>query len=204
MTGWSGGWYRRQALKRAGLHTGMSVLDVAIGTGLVARQACRLVGPLGRVVGVDPSVGMRRLARDSLGIETMDGVAETLPVDDGVFDFVSMGYALRHVSDLGSVFAEFLRVLRAGGRVCILEITRPRTAVGRGLLRSYLSSMCAMARATRRSSPRTRELWEYYWETIDRCVPPETITGMLGAAGFREARRGVELGVFSEFTAVKP
>src|SRR4051794_22753257 len=54
----SGRWYRRQALRRAGLVESMRVLDVASGTGLVAREAIGIVGPRGRVFGVDPSIGM--------------------------------------------------------------------------------------------------------------------------------------------------
>ena len=54
----SGRWYRRQALVRSGLAAGMRVLDVATGTGLVAREAIEIVGLAGRVVGVDPSAGM--------------------------------------------------------------------------------------------------------------------------------------------------
>src|SRR5689334_24270233 len=54
----SGAWYRRAALRRAGLASAAQVLDVGIGTGLVAREALALIGPQGRLVGVDPSPGM--------------------------------------------------------------------------------------------------------------------------------------------------
>jgi len=59
----SGNWFRRRALMRAGLRPGMQLLDVATGTGLLARVAKSVVGPAGRVVGVDPSSGMLREAR---------------------------------------------------------------------------------------------------------------------------------------------
>src|SRR5512146_2690404 len=59
----SGSWYRRQALKRAGLQAGMDVLDVATGTGLVARQAITLVGDRDKVIGLDPTPGMLGEAR---------------------------------------------------------------------------------------------------------------------------------------------
>jgi demethylmenaquinone methyltransferase/2-methoxy-6-polyprenyl-1,4-benzoquinol methylase len=54
----SGPWYRRQALMRAGLAPGMRILDVATGTGLVAREALKIIGPSGQLVGLDPSAGM--------------------------------------------------------------------------------------------------------------------------------------------------
>ena len=62
----TGPWYRRDALARAGLTTGMRVLDVAIGTGLVAREAAALVGDPRLVTGLDPSTGMLLQARDNL------------------------------------------------------------------------------------------------------------------------------------------
>ena len=100
----AGRWYRRQALGRAGLRAGMNVLDVAVGTGLLAREALRIVGKEGRVVGIDPSMGMLSQARRSLPIPLVCGRAEDLPLAPESFDFVCMGYALRHVSDLGAAW----------------------------------------------------------------------------------------------------
>ena len=199
----TGGWYRRSALRRAGLRAGMRVLDVATGTGLVAREAKRIVGESGLIVGVDPSSGMRRLAEAGVGIETREGTAEALPAADSSFDFVAMGYALRHLSGLRAAFGEFARVLRPGGRVCILEITRPRSRLGRVLVRAQLSAVPRVARMVRRGPARTAELWRYYWDTIDRCVPPSAVVETLAQAGFEDARHTATLGVFSEYTGVK-
>ena len=71
----SGPWYRRRALTRAGLVPGMQVLDVAMGTGLVAREAKRLVGETGRVIGLDPSIGMLTEANHALALQTILGRA---------------------------------------------------------------------------------------------------------------------------------
>jgi demethylmenaquinone methyltransferase/2-methoxy-6-polyprenyl-1,4-benzoquinol methylase len=223
----SGRWYRRQALLRAGLVSGMRVADVAVGTGLVAREALGIVGgergsetarqrdrggdgeerargeTRGSVVGVDPSEGMLAQARAGLGIETVVATAEALPFGDGVFDFVSMGYALRHVEDLSGAFREFHRVLKPGGRVCVLEITRPRTRLGRAVLRAYLGTLSAVIGKFAKLRPRTPELWGYYWETIDRCVPPEKVLEALKGAGFEGVKRYVQGGVFSEYTGVR-
>jgi demethylmenaquinone methyltransferase/2-methoxy-6-polyprenyl-1,4-benzoquinol methylase len=199
----SGSRNRREALQRAGLAAGMRVADVACGTGLVAREAMRIVGDGGRVVGIDPSAGMLEKAKQ-LGIETMAGCAELLPLETGEFDFVSMGYALRHVEDLAPAFAEFHRVLKSGGRVCILEISRPRGAVRRAVLRGFMGMLTVLMRLRRPVSARTRELWSYYWETIDRCVPPERVVDSLRAAGFTEVRHRAQFGVLSEYTARRP
>src|SRR5687768_8451461 len=95
----SGQWYRGWALRRAGLRPGLRVLDVAAGTGEVTRAAAALVGPPGFVTGIDPSSGMLARAGAKLSVPLTQGVAEALPFRDGAFDFLTMGYALRHVVD---------------------------------------------------------------------------------------------------------
>ncbi len=199
----SGRWYRREALKRSGLVPGMAVADVACGTGLVAREAVRIVGATGRVVGIDPSPGMLKFASDRINIDARVGTAEAIPDSDGAFDFVSMGYALRHVQDLLVAFKEFHRVLKPGGRVCILEITAPESRVGRTLLAAYMRTIAGIFCRIGCRSKRTSELWRYYWETIDQCVRPEAVMHALTTAGFNDVRRQVPLGVFSEYTGTK-
>ena len=122
----SGPWYRRRTLRRAGLRPGMRLLDVATGTGLVARGAVDILGEPGQVVGVDPSRGMLREARKALAGPLVQGRAEALPFRDDLFDMLSMGFALRHVPDLEVTFREYLRVLKPGGRLLLLEVSRPR------------------------------------------------------------------------------
>lgn len=200
----SGPWYRRQALLRAGLAPGMRVLDVAMGTGLVAREAVAILGGHGLVVGLDPSIGMLRSTGGGLDVATVQGVAESLPFADGAFDFVSMGFALRHMSDLTVVFSELHRVLAPGGTACVLEITRPRTRVAHVLVKAYMRGVVpALARVFGRHAE-TARLMRYYWDTIEACVPPERVLATLAAAGFDSAGRHVELGIFSEYTARKP
>jgi demethylmenaquinone methyltransferase/2-methoxy-6-polyprenyl-1,4-benzoquinol methylase len=92
-------------------------------------------------------------------------------------------------------------VLRPAARLCILEITRPRTRLGRGLLRLYLGTLSRLIGTFTRLAPRTPELWAYYWETIDKCVPPEQVLGALRDAGFADVSRKVVGGIFSEYTA---
>jgi demethylmenaquinone methyltransferase/2-methoxy-6-polyprenyl-1,4-benzoquinol methylase len=200
----SGSWYRRRALKRSGLASGMRVLDIGTGTGLTARQAAWLVGPAGKVVGVDPSAGMIQWAKVPPGVDLVRGTAEAIPAPPLATDFVSMGYALRHTADLSVAFREFLRVLVPGGRVCLLEITSPQGRLGRALLKTYIRRVVPlMARlmATHRDTP---QLMRYYWDTIDTCASPRSILAALCQAGFVDVYRHVELGIFSEYCARKP
>jgi demethylmenaquinone methyltransferase/2-methoxy-6-polyprenyl-1,4-benzoquinol methylase len=199
----TGAWYRRRALVRSGLVAGMSVLDVAVGTGLVAREAVAVVGGPRRVVGLDPSIGMLRAASKPLAITAVQGMAENLPFASSEFDFLSMGFALRHLSDLSVVFGEFHRVLKPGGTVCILEITRPQGRIARSALRAYMRGIVPfLARLAGRHRD-TAHLFKYFWDTIDACVPPESVMAALRQAGFLEVDRGVELGIFSEYTGRK-
>src|SRR5688572_24565032 len=163
----SGSWYRRGALVRCGLAPGMRVLDVATGTGLVAREAAGVVGEASTVIGVDPSAGMLAQAARSMlppNVRLTQGAAESLPVAGESVDFVSMGYALRHVSDLSAAFGEFFRVLRPGGRVCVLEITRPGGRAKLAMLRAYMHWVVpALARLGGNRGGDSRTLWSYYW-----------------------------------------
>ena len=195
----SGTWYRRQALLRAGLAPGMRVLDVAVGTGLVAREAVRIVGDAGSVVGVDPSAGM--MAASAGGLVLVRGRAEALPFAHQAFDFLSLGFALRHVDDLEAVLREFRRVLKPGGRLLVLEITQPESSLGAALLKGYMrGAVPCLARLVARD-PDTPRLYRYYWDTIEACAPPSRVLATLVAAGFASVERFVQLGIFSEYRA---
>ena len=179
------------------------VLDMGIGTGLVAREALDLVGAQERVVGVDASPGT--MAEVALpGVEPICGRAEQLPRSDASSDFVSMGYALRRINDVSAVFSEFHRVLRPGGRLPVPEITKPAGGVGTALLKTYLRAVVPMIAVLVARQRDTAELWRYYLDTIESCIPPDAVLAALRAAGFENVQRYVELGIFSKYTAVKP
>ena len=199
----TGSWYRRGALLRAGLKPGMQVVDVGMGTGLVAREILRITAEPERLVGVDPSPGMMAQAHLPPGVRCLEGWAEQLPLPDASADFVVMGYALRHIADLAAAFGEFHRVLKPGGTLLVLEISKPQGKLATRLLKAYMRGMVPlMARlvATESSTPM---LWRYYWDTIEACAPPEAVLRTLSGAGLAHVRRDVALGIFSEYSARK-
>jgi demethylmenaquinone methyltransferase/2-methoxy-6-polyprenyl-1,4-benzoquinol methylase len=200
----SGSWYRRRALTRGGLKTGMRVLDIGVGTGLTARQADVLVGESGQVIGVDPSAGMLALAQVPERLQLLIGSAEAIPAPAASADFVSMGYALRHISDLAAAFKEFWRVLVPGGRICLLEITPPQKTLPRALLKTYMRRFVPFMARHLGANPESPRLMRYYWDTIEACASPQSILQAIRDAGFVDADRYVELGIFSEYRASKP
>lgn len=199
----TGTWYRKQALLRAGLAPGMSLLDAGSGTGVVAAQAQKIVGSSGRVVALDPSLGMLGHAAKRGVHGRVRGVAEALPFPDEKFDLLSMGYALRHVVDLRATFREYRRVLKPKGKVLLLEITPPSSRLAHHLLGFYIGRLMPFLARFGRGGRSSRELLEYYWDTIERCVPPATILQALAEAGFGNPQRYVEHGILSEYTAVR-
>lgn len=182
-------YYRKMALRKAGLKPGLRMLDVATGTGLVARAALQIGLAPGEIIGLDPSAGMLHENSKTTGIQLLRGFGEHLPFRDGAFDFVSMGYALRHVESLTALFSEFRRVLKPGGRVLVLEISRPSSAAVTTVLRAYMKTALPFIARLRTRSAELRELLKYYWATIEECVPPDQIVAELQRAGFQKVER---------------
>ena len=199
----SGSSYRRWVQKRYGLKPGHHVLDVACGTGLVAVEAARILGSAKNITCLDPSAGMLAVARKKIPATFVQGRAESLPFPDGSFDFLTMGYALRHVMDLETTFREYHRVLRPGGTVLILEVTKPSTAFGNFFFRLYFGRIYPALTQLFTRSRDAREMMAYYWETMDACVPPADVLAAMRAAGFTDVKRKHMGGLFSEYSAVK-
>jgi demethylmenaquinone methyltransferase/2-methoxy-6-polyprenyl-1,4-benzoquinol methylase len=118
--------WRERAADLAEVGTGDSVLDVATGTGDLALELARRVGSTGEVIGSDFSEQMLEHARRKAPELRWEwGNALELPYEDGRFDAATVGFGARNFSDLDRGLSEMTRVVRAGGRVVVLEITTP-------------------------------------------------------------------------------
>jgi demethylmenaquinone methyltransferase/2-methoxy-6-polyprenyl-1,4-benzoquinol methylase len=199
----TGSQYRRAVLREHGLRRGHRLLDVGCGTGLVALEAATLLGTADNITCLDPSAGMLSVAKTKLNARFVQGVAEKIPLADESFDFLTMGYALRHVANLDTAFREYHRVLAPGGKVLLLEITKPSNRLGAALLKAYFNGLYPWLTRIFTGSKAARDMMKYYWETIDACVPPELILEALQEAGFKQVKRTRRYGVLSEYNAVK-
>jgi demethylmenaquinone methyltransferase/2-methoxy-6-polyprenyl-1,4-benzoquinol methylase len=182
----------------------MRVLDVAVGTGLLAREAAALTRSRTDVIGVDVSEAMLAEARRKLVIPLIQGRAEALPVADASMDFLTLGYALRHIPDLELVLREFHRVIRPGGILLILELSRPRYAAMRTIVAQHFSQVVPLLCRWTTGDSRTRQLMEHHWETIEQSLPPATVIDCLERGGFTAIRRESYLDVFCSYSARKP
>lgn len=199
----SGGRYRRQALERAGFSRGQRLLDIATGTGVVARAAKTLTGDTNAIIGIDPSIGMLLAGREKARFPLVEGGGEHLPFRDESFDMISIGFAMRHFADLDAVFRDCRRVLRPGGRMLILEITAPESRAARTFLGAYMGGIVPVLATVIARDRKVGRMLAYYWATTRDCVRPSVILGALHGAGFSEVKRHVELGMFSEYGAIR-
>lgn len=192
----SGAWYRRTCLRWAGLQPGHRVVDVAVGTGLLAREAVAITGDRRSVIGVDVSEAMLTIARKNLGIRLVQGTAEALPLAPAIADFVTMGYALRHIADLETAFREASRVLRVDGTIVLLEISAPRKRFNRAVASAYIGGLLPLLSLLTTRDPRASTLMRYHWETIVNYVSPETVMRAMRDSGFHSVDCWTEFDLF--------
>jgi demethylmenaquinone methyltransferase/2-methoxy-6-polyprenyl-1,4-benzoquinol methylase len=175
--------WRARAADLARLHPGDSALDVASGTGDLALELARRVGPDGRVVGSDFSEGMLELARKkSDAVEWEWGNALDLSYPDDTFDAATVGFGARNFSDLGQGLREMARVVRPGGRVVVLEITTPQKPPLSWFFRAWFDHLVpALGRVAGDS-----DAYTYLPSSVRRFPGPRELGGVMVDAGLRD------------------
>ena len=201
--------WRERAADRAGLGPGDAALDVACGTGDLAIELARRVGPEGRVVGSDFSERMLDLAREKGASRGGAGAtpifewgdALDLPYDDESFAAVTVGFGVRNFADLERGVAEMARVLVPGGRLVILEITQPR----RPPLSTFFSLWFDRLVPLLGTLAGDRDAYSYLPESVKRFPAPEGLAAMLDAAGLERVRWTILAGgIIAIHSASKP
>ena len=192
---WQDPRWRRFLVSRVEAGPGDEVLDVATGTGAVARELLRQKGCA--VVGVDQSPEMLAVAREHLPatVKLVEASAERLPFEDASFDALTVTYLLRYVDDPGATLAELARVVQPGGTVASLEFAVP-AGLWRPLWRAYVGAV--LPAAGRIVSPGWHEVGDFLGGSIRefwRRYPLERQLELWRAAGIENVRyRRLSLG----------
>jgi demethylmenaquinone methyltransferase / 2-methoxy-6-polyprenyl-1,4-benzoquinol methylase len=177
--------WRERAADLAQVGAGARALDVATGTGDLAIELKRRVGPSGEVTGLDFSERMLELAREKAGnVRFEAGNALELPYPDASFDAVTVGFGARNFDDLARGLREMARVTRPGGRVVVLEITTPQRPPLSWFFRLWFDrAVPALGRLA--GDP---DAYTYLPSSVRRFPGPPELAGELSAAGLREVR----------------
>jgi demethylmenaquinone methyltransferase / 2-methoxy-6-polyprenyl-1,4-benzoquinol methylase len=181
--------WRERAVDRVNVGPGSDALDVCCGTGDLALALRRRIGPDGRVVGCDFSEPMLDLARQKSGEEGLAvefGWADALelPYGDKSFDAVTVGFGARNLADLEKGLSEMARVLRPGGRLAILEITRPQREPLSTFYSLWFDRMVPVLGAVAGD----QDAYSYLPESVRSFPEPEALAAMIDGAGFNEIR----------------
>lgn len=206
--------WRKKAIRLLGLEPGARVLDACGGTAGLAKIAARRVGPEGRVLVYDLNrpmmeVGKKRLrasSKPSPGepaiISFVQGDAEDLSFPDGTFDAVTIGFGLRNLVHPEKGLSEFLRVLKPGGKLMVLEFSTPVNAILRRLYHFYSFDWMPFAG---RLICGTGTSFRYLAESIRVFPTPDGLAGTLESVGFHDVRyRRLTNGIAVAYLAVNP
>ena len=199
--------WREFAASKAVAGSSELILDVATGTGELARAIARRDGG-SRVVGIDFCAPMLEKARMKSTELAANGASEHvlgdvlhLPFADDTFDCATIGFGLRNVSDMRRAFAEMARVVRTGGRVVSLELTRPSLRLFR-VLHSFF--MFRVLPHIGKLMSGSREAYTYLPESICDFLPPEEVRAVMESEGLCDVRvHRLMLGIATVHVGVK-
>lgn len=180
--------WKRFTIELSGVRKNNAVLDIAGGTGDLAAKFSRIVGPEGRVVLADINDSMLLVGRDKLldngrigNIEFVQADAQHLPFPDDSFDCITIALGLRNVTDKDLALRSMLRVLKPGGRLLILEFSKPENEL---LSKAYDLYSFRVLPFMGRLVANDSESYKYLAESIRMHPDQETLREMMEDAGF--------------------
>lgn len=183
--------WRERAADFAGVRPGSRVLDVATGTGDLAIELARRVGPRGDVIGCDFSVAMLTRARAKAPHLQFDQAAAlALPYADDSFDGATCAYALRNFANTQRGIAELARVVRPGGNVVVLDFTTPQRPPLALFFRLWFDRIVPLL-GRLAGDP---DAYAYLPASVARYPPPDEIAAMFARAGLEHVRYIVTAG----------
>ncbi len=184
--------WKRFTLSQTGLKAGQKVLDLAGGTGDLALRMSRMVGPAGEVVLSDINASMLERGRQRLidegvagNVQYVQANAECLPFPDDYFDCITIAFGLRNVTDKDAALVSMYRVLKPGGRLLVLEFSKP---VAPGLSPIYDTYSFKVLPVMGKLVTDDADSYRYLAESIRMHPDQETLKDMMIDAGFEKVR----------------
>ena len=184
--------WKRFTIELSAARAGQTILDIAGGTGDLAARFSKLVGPEGKVILADINAAMLEVGRDRLidkgaigNIEVVQADAQSLPFEDNSIDCITIAFGLRNVTDKDMALRSMLRVLRPGGRLLVLEFSKPVSPL---LGKIYDQYSFQILPAMGRMIAQDADSYRYLAESIRKHPDQETLLGMMEEAGFMECR----------------
>ena len=182
--------WKRYTIDCSGVRSGMKVLDIAGGTGDLTAQFSRRVGPTGEVVLADINDAMLEVGRDKLrnrgivgNVRYVQANAEELPFADDSFDIITIAFGLRNVTDKQKALESMFRVLKPGGRLLVLEFSKPVQPV---LNQAYDFYSFNVLPKMGQLVAGDAESYQYLAESIRMHPDQETLKGMMELAGYEQ------------------
>lgn len=201
------GW-RKKAIRLLKKDDPKRILDVATGTADMAIMACKILKPE-KLIGIDISEGMLELGRkkiekESLGdiIQLQTGDSETINQPSGSFDAVMVAFGVRNFENLENGLAEMLRVLKPGGRLIILEFSKPRRRAVKSLYNLYMNMVAPrVARWFRQN----KDAYLYLNESANAFPDRQNFTDILNKTGFTDTGfKPLSLGICCIYSGRRP
>ena len=180
--------WKRVTIEMSGVRPGHHVLDIAGGTGDLAAKFSRIVGPEGTVVLADINDSMLKVGRDRLidrgitdNVRFSQADAQYLPFPDNTFDVITIAFGLRNVTDKDMALRSMLRVLKPGGKLLVLEFSKPPNQL---LSKIYDGYSFNILPKLGKLFANDADSYQYLAESIRMHPDQDTLQGMMDNAGF--------------------